>query len=157
MSLTLASQEPIHQAEVGGKNNNSEVLHRFKRLFIIAVSPVSFHSHISRGGIRNKPLSLVSPPAETSHRVLAKRQEEPLSHVCSHKLKNTLSVVVFPWAFGNLGPHTCVCERKEDKQGSKRHVRFIASQRNWAGCRFQNRQQKLSFRVHTAIFIAYTF
>ncbi len=53
MLLTLASQEPIHQAEVGGKNNDGKVLHRFKRLFITAVAAVSFCSNISRGGIRN--------------------------------------------------------------------------------------------------------
>jgi len=53
MLLTLASQEPIHQAEVGGKTYDGEALHRFKGYSSQQSQLSASAPNISRGGIRN--------------------------------------------------------------------------------------------------------
>ncbi len=157
MLLTLASQEPIHQAEVGGKNNDGKILHRFKRLFITAVAAVSFCSNISRGGIRNYPESFLSFPKKRNSTSQACQMPGRVAVSCmlSHTQKHTLSVVVFPWALRVFGPHAYVWERRADKQGSKSHWELYSLTEKLSWMQFQNRQQTtLLLWIHTDIFIA---
>jgi len=114
MLLTLASQEPIHQAEVGGKTYDGEALHRFKRLFITAVAAVSFCSQYFQG--RNQELATLLPQFLHEEKQHITSSPDAKKHRClnvrSHTLKSTLSSCFPISPKGVWATHMCLKEER---------------------------------------------
>lgn len=115
MLLTLASQEPIHQAEVGGKNNDGEALHRFKRLFITAVAAVSFCSQYFQG--RNQELARLLPQFLHEEKQHITSSPDARKHRClmcalTHSKAHTLSSCFPISPKGVWATHMCLKEER---------------------------------------------